>query len=185
MTAPGWEGILDKGEKILWQGRPDGRVRVRIGDLFQTVFGVFFLGFAIFWTVMAAFMTSQGGGPPGFRIFFPLFGLPFIAVGAYLVFGRFLWSAYQRRHTWYTLTDKRAFFATDLPVRGRSLKSWRISPGTVIDFRPGPPASIFFAEEVRQGNQGRRYRVPVGFEWIDEGEEVFRLIRGIQREAKT
>ena len=30
-TPPGWQGILDEGEQILWQGQRAGLVRLRLG----------------------------------------------------------------------------------------------------------------------------------------------------------
>ena len=42
MSVPGWEGILDKDETILWQGRPDGRFHVGGKGIAGGVFGLFF-----------------------------------------------------------------------------------------------------------------------------------------------
>lgn len=169
----GWEGILDEGETVLWQGRPDGRVVFRIGKAFQFVFGLFFAGFALFWMVMA----SQAGGA------FWMFGLIHFSVGLAISFGALFWDAYRRRHTWYTLTDRRAFIATDMPHKGRQLQSYPIAPSTQLVFNPGPFATITFAHEERRGSKGRRYTVPVGFERIADGDEVYRHLRRIQEGA--
>lgn len=172
-AAPGWEGILDAGERILWQGRPDGGFRFKPGNIATFVFGLLFAGFAVFWMVMA---SAAGGG-------FWMFGLIHFAVGIGLSFGAIFWGTYRRNRTWYTLSDRRAFIATDLPFRGKQLKSFPIDADTVLDYRQGRLAALYFASETRRGNKGRRYTVPVGFERLSDGDEVYRLIRDIQKGA--
>lgn len=171
MSVAGWEGILDEGEKILWQGRPDGAIRFKPGNLFTFLFGLAFAGFALFWMILA----SRAGG------LFWAFGLIHFAAGLGLSFGTILWDAFRRRHTWYTLTDRRAFIATDLPVKGRALKSYPITDDTVLNYRQGDPATIHFSREERRGNKGRRYTVNIGFERIDDGEKVYGLLRQAQK----
>ena len=70
-------------ERLVWADRPIARVRGaqaigRIG------FGLFFSGFAVFWTA-AAWMMSRGAPDGAFGLFFPLFGIPFIVVGGGIV----------------------------------------------------------------------------------------------------
>ncbi len=174
MTTAGWEGLLDDDENIVWQGQPDGKFRLRGKNIVISVFGLFFLVFSLFWTVMAA---SAGQMPVGMRLLFPLFGLPFVLVGLYLVVGIHWFDALGRRKTHYTLTNKRAFIATQM--FGKRLKSYPIDEDTVLDLRPGPPDSLFFAEEVRRRKNGT-FRVPVGFELIPNGHAVYQLFRKAQ-----
>ena len=108
-----------------------------------------------------------------------MFGLLHFFVGLGVAFGATFWSAWRRRHTWYTLTDRRAFIATDIPFKGRSLKSYPITASTVLDYDSGNPASIMFNHEMRRSKNGS-YRVDVGFERIENGAEVYRLMRDIQ-----
>lgn len=175
----GWAPYLDRGEKLIWEGNPAAGLRFRASDIVQSVFGLFFLGFSLFWVYMASSITRDAPGPAGFGLIFPLFGLPFVAVGAYLVFGRFFWRSYVRGRTRYALTDKRAIIATN--AFGRKLKSYPITADTRLEFEPGPEATIWFAEEMRRGNKGRRYTVKKGFEYIHDGDEVYRLMRRVQQ----
>ena len=147
---------------------------MRVGNVAGFAFGLFFAGFALFWMIMA----SQAGG------FFWMFGLLHFFVGLGVAFGAVFWSAWKRRHTWYTLTDKRAFIASDVPFKGRSLKSYPITPTTVLDYDGGDPASIMFDHEMRRGKNGQ-YRVDVGFERIADGSAVYRMMRGIQEGQKV
>ena len=58
-------------------------------------FSLLWCGFAIFWEVMAFVMTAQAR--QGAAIVFPLFGIPFVLMGLYFVFGRFLVDSRSRR----------------------------------------------------------------------------------------
>lgn len=169
MTTSGWEGILDQNERILWQGRPDGRVVLRLSKIFQMIFGLFFAGFALFWM----FLAAQAGG------IFWMFGLLHFFVGIGISFGAVFADAWRRRHTWYTLTDRRAFVATDKPLKGRILKDYPITADTRLSFVEGPPDSVHFTQR-RTKNKGSE---PTGFDRIDDGKEVYRLMRDIQRGA--
>jgi hypothetical protein len=173
MSVPtGWEGILDPGERIIWQGRPDGAVTLKPRNILLLMFGLFFAGFALFWMVMAA----QAGG------FFWVFGLLHFSVGMGLVFAALYWGAYLRRRTWYTLTNRRALIARDLPVLGKKLKSWPITEGATLALIPGPPDTVVFAQKTRRGKNST-YQVPVSFERIEDGRKVYRLMRDIQTGA--
>ena len=168
-TGDPWAGFLDPGETILWQGRPNGNLRFKWGNIAISVFGVFFFGFAVHWTNMAA-QTDD--------FIFPLFGLPFMVIGAYMVVGVHFFDAYKRRKTFYTLTTKRAFIATD--VLFKSMKSFPITKETDLEYLPGPPATIYFARQKKRSNNGS-YLVRIGFELIEDGEEVYQHFHTIQQ----
>jgi len=187
----GWEGILATDEVILWQGRPDGQIAWRDLLSFESAFGLFFAGFATFWIAGAASITGGrtiGGGIAGVFSFFPLFGIPFLLVGLYLVVGRIFWDAFSRRHTWYTLTNQAAFIARDIFGR-RSLKRNPIGDMSNIDLQDNTPGSVIFAQETRMrrhysgtsNGMTRRPRtstqiIPIGFRRIDDARHVYRIL---------
>jgi hypothetical protein len=172
-TPPGWEGILEAGEEVLWQGRPDGTLSVHLSDAVQGFFGFVFTGFALFWIFLAA---SSGG-------FFWVFGLIPLGVGLGMSIGGPLWRAYRLRHTWYTLTTQRAFIATDNPVSGRNLMAYPVTPESPLKLVEANPGSVHFAETTRRNKNGT-FTVPVGFERIHDARDVFAQMRAIQKEAK-
>ena len=172
MTTPGWDGILDEGEDIIWQGRPDAKLVFKPENIVMFLFGLAFAGFALFWMVMA----SMAGG------FFWMFGLIHFSVGIGIFAKSIFGDTFERRKTWYTLTDRRAFIATDMPIRGRSLKSYPIDEDTVLDFIDGDLATIHFATERKRGKNGT-YTVNIGFERIENGREVYKKFRDVQRSA--
>lgn len=95
--------LLLPDETLVWTGRPDPGKHLGPVDVFLVPFGVFWLGFSIFWLV-----TAVSSGAP---FFFPLFGVPFVALGVYFVAGRFLVKAAGKRRTVYGLTEGRALVA--------------------------------------------------------------------------
>jgi hypothetical protein len=81
---------LMSGEQILWEGKPYTGLILRPIEFFLIPFSLFWGGFAFFWNIEAA----QGSADLGFQ----LFGLPFLAMGLYITFGRFLLDIYLRRN---------------------------------------------------------------------------------------
>ena len=90
---------LEAGERLHWSGRPGQGLRVRKADVFAIPFGLIWAGFAVFWE---AGVVSSGA-----PLFMRLWGIPFLAIGAYLVAGRFITDAWTRRNTVYGVTDRR------------------------------------------------------------------------------
>lgn len=175
-VPPGWQGILDPGERILWQGRPDGRVDFTRGSLRQAAFGLPFLVFGLTWMTMT-WQVVRDAPLPG--ILFPMIGLFITLSGLWQTIGTFLWDAYLRRHTWYTLTDRRAFVATQVMGR-RTLRDWPVDAETLLDYDGALPGTIWFAEAgARDRRFGRRGRV--GFEMLPDARAVHGLMRKVQR----
>ncbi|MEZ5715331.1 MAG: aspartate carbamoyltransferase catalytic subunit [Paracoccaceae bacterium] len=177
---PGWEDLLDAGETILWQGRPEPGITLRPVRPAQIAMGVFMTAFAVFWTSMAFSMTRDGHAPWFFRNLFPLFGLIFVGAGLHMAGGYALTRAVARRFTWYTLTNRRAFIATELPWQGKRLKSYVIAADTALEYDGADPGTLWFASETRRGNR-RSYTVPIGFKRIAGARKVHRLISDIQK----
>lgn len=170
-----WQGILGRDERILWQGAPTPGLRLS-GGLGLSAFGTVFTAFSLFWMAAAGWIGS-GTGVIG--TVFPLFGLPFLLIGLYMMVGRFVWGAYVRRGTFYTLTNRRAFVATANLGR-RALVAYEIDGGAPLELVVGPPDSVFFKATTDHGPHGR-LPLKVGFEYIDNGRRVFNLLRDVQK----
>jgi hypothetical protein len=82
---------------LLWMGRPVLGLRLSRSDIFAIPFSMMWGGFAIFWEA-----TVIVGNAPWL---FKLWGIPFVALGLYLIAGRFFWDAYVREHTFYALSN--------------------------------------------------------------------------------
>jgi len=91
------------GEKVLWSGRPV-KMPFIVPSLATIPFGLFFVGFSIFWMWEA---TSAGAPEP-----FALFGLPFVLAGLGLTVGPSIWQLMRYKNTEYVITDQRIITQT-------------------------------------------------------------------------
>lgn len=188
-TPDGWEGILAPGETIIWQGQPDAGIVWRDLISGETLMGVPFTAFAVVWVTMASTKLGSetahsGGAFDLFALVFPLFGVPFILVGLYMLIGRILWDAYLRSQTWYTLTDTAAYVATGVFGR-RRLKRYGFDAMIDPELEDDQPGTVWFASEIQLvhsggGDDGPRRtharRVKRGFRRLPDAREVYRLI---------
>jgi hypothetical protein len=86
------------GERLLWTGQPDVNRHFDRVDLYLVPFSLMWGGFAIFWEIAAII-----SGDP----LFVTWGIPFVAMGLYLIAGRFFVKARRKRRTYYAVTDRR------------------------------------------------------------------------------
>ena len=101
---------LSKDESILWIGRPNPMWLLGPDDIFLIPFSLVWGGFALFWEAA----VSSGG-----TSVFCLWGIPFVVLGQYFIWGRFIYKYLRRQKTYYAITDQRAlvleeFFGTNL-----------------------------------------------------------------------
>lgn len=193
MTASGWEGLLEDGEDVLWQGKPKPGLELSEMIDMQTVMGIVFTAFATFWVTQAASMVSEmRSAPEAFKLF-PLFGLIFVAVGLNMLVGRHIKTAYQRRNTFYTLTNQAAFIATK-SLGSRKLTRFGLDEMSEISLTDSAKGwgSVHFDKEVThyQSNRSNRRsstRVahrPIGFLRIDDARKVHRMLIEAQRDVE-
>ena len=114
---------LGSGERLLWSGRPRGGLRLRPQDVVLIPFSLLWGGFAIFWEIMALSTTAKAPAP--FRFLFPLFGLPFVMIGLYMIVGRFFFEARARARTIYGVTNQRILIVGG--ARGAQTRSLELS----------------------------------------------------------
>lgn len=103
---------LMKDEKILWSGQPEPKLLCK-KDLFLIPFGLFFFCFSIFWILGASGFLSGAHQLSAFG----LFGIPFVLVGAYTLFGRFFVKSWKQKNTYYAVTDQRILILCTAPSR--------------------------------------------------------------------
>lgn len=173
MSAPGWDGVLEPGERLLWQGRPDGALSFAGFEVGSAVFGVAMMGFALFFIRQG--MDALAEGPTG--IVFPLGGLVFLALGANMAGGRHFVEAWKRRHTWYSLTTRRAFIATEIFGR-RRLKSFPIDASTELDLVDGPLQAVGF-----RGSRTQLTGPRASFEGLEDARPVLAAMEKVKAGA--
>lgn len=172
---------LDSGEKLLWFGMPKQGILLRGSDIFMIPFSLLWGGFAIFWEIMALAIPDEKAGPVA--IVFPLFGIPFVLVGLYMIFGRFIYDSKKRSKTIYGLTDQRAIIVSGIFSRGvKSLNLKSISDVSLseksdksgtITFGQENPMMSFFGGNSFPGMGG--YSAPK-FELIESAKDVYNTL---------
>ena len=171
-----FQPLLSAGETLRWTGAPPTGLRFRAADAFLVPFSLFWGGFAFVWE--GAALTH--GGPP----LFALWGVPFCLIGLYLIFGRFIFDAFQRAHTAYAVTDRAAYVVVDGPfARTLVFNAQSIMP-IELKVREGARAgSIHFGPRAAYGSRGYGWNVwtsdSSGFTGIDDVASVYALVKEI------
>jgi hypothetical protein len=105
---------LRSDERLLWQGRPRGGVRLRAIDLYLIPFSLVWCGIIF---SMAGAMLLGVKADPASRFLL----IPFVAIGLYMLLGRFFVDAMRRKNTAYGVTGRRAIIVVDF--FGRQVQS--------------------------------------------------------------
>jgi hypothetical protein len=171
---------LDRGEHLLWSGNPRSGIRLRAQDAFLIPFSIMWCGFAIFWEAS----VIRTGAP----FFFMLWGIPFVCVGLFFVFGRFILDASSRARTSYGVTNERILIVSGLfsqQIKSLQLRtvtdvslSQRSDGSGTITFGPTNYMKNFFPAGSWPGT-GRC--APPSFDLIERAKEVYDIIRNAQR----
>jgi hypothetical protein len=172
--------FLSGGESLLWSGRPRTGVRLQAADLFMIPFSLMWGGFAIFWEMMVIRMHGSW--------FMKLWGVPFVAIGLFMIFGRFFVDAARRAGTYYAVTSNRVMIITQ---RGKTVASFPLEqiPGlTTTEGRDGFGNVVFVSGSPMVAQIGpllataSRGSAPV-LELIESPRLVAETITRAQREA--
>jgi Bacterial PH domain len=183
---------LDTGEKLLWSGRPRQGVLFRSSDIFLIPFSLMWGGFAVFWEAAALFATSRPqSNPPDFvRFAFPLWGLPFVALGLYFMFGRFFVDRAQRAKTTYGITDRRVIIRSGLFSRTtKSLNLRTLSDVTLAEKSDGSgtitlgPTAGLYSGFYGTSWPGMGRQLAPCLDTIPEAKSVYDILRRAQSTA--
>jgi hypothetical protein len=104
---------LMSGETLQWATMPNTSVILHSEDWTVIPFSLLWGGFAIFWE--AGVLGYWGNGAkkhpaPGFMV---LWGIPFVLIGQYLIWGRFLTDAWLKRKTYYAVSNCRVLIVQE------------------------------------------------------------------------
>jgi hypothetical protein len=97
---------LLSGESLFWAGMPNRSIIFHSDDWYLIPFSLLWGGFAIFWEAgVLGYWGHNSRGTPS--MFMAIWGIPFIVVGQYMIWGRFLYDAWIKRRTYYGVTNRR------------------------------------------------------------------------------
>ena len=185
-----FRSYLLSGERILWTGQPKQGIAASGRDVMLIPFSLMWGGFAIFWNVSVWSAPEQGQGPD---LFFRLWGLPFLVVGLYLIFGRFLHDAAARKRSYYAVTDQRILVLRGLISSNlRSLDIRRLPKLELSEHRDGTGTIEFEGDNsiFGSGRNGFGYWTPalssaVQFFRIEDPRRIFELVRNQEKAASN
>ena len=194
LAANSIESRLDPGEKLLWTGQPKQGVRLQPQDAFMIPFSLMWGGFSFFWEAGVLGLIHLGNSnrpqttPP---LFMAIFGIPFVLIGIYLIFGRFFFDAASRKKTFYAVTNQRLIIlnsflrfdltSLDLDATSNLNLSERSDGSGDIVF--GAAGSAVYSPGAGWPQSRRGYRVP-GFYLLPNAREVFDVIRSARTAAR-
>ncbi len=174
------EQELSSGEKLLWSGQPRAGIRLRASDAIVIPFSILWCGFAIFWE----WMVVSKGAP----FFFMLWGIPFVLVGLYIVFGRFVVDAMTRKKTFYGVTNERIIIMSGLFSQDTKSLNLRTLTDVSLSARSDGSGTIIFGPVYPIGRwmptgswPGAGRYAPPAFDMIEGAKDVYETIRQAQR----
>lgn len=188
---------LTPGETVLWAARP------RAGVLFhgnenepQVLFSLLWGGFATIWEIGA--IWSFESTHLGRSVLAILWGIPFVVMGQYAIWGRFLYAAWKKKQTYYAVTNWRVIVVHD--YRERKVASAEISAlqillkekysgeAGIIRFVPPPAIAARTWSEMITLDKWEIWdplsikRGPV-FEDVEDVDSVFQLISALRAKS--
>ncbi|WP_373355165.1 hypothetical protein [Pseudoroseicyclus sp. CXY001] len=179
MSAAEWAGRIEPGERLLWQGRPDGRVLWSEALSTEGAIGALLFLFPV---VRGVIWLTRDGGPTG-QV--PVVEAVALLAGLWFTVGRLVFDAWRRRGTAYALTDRAAYVADRLPARTPARYPLRADK-LAVEEAPFGLGDVWFAESQYRERASRDVRratgssiatisAPVGFRLIGEARMVHRL----------
>jgi hypothetical protein len=174
---------LGKGERLLWSGRPRQGLMLRPVDAFLIPFSVLWGGFAIFWEISVIVARAPWD--------FVAWGVPFVLVGLYIIFGRFVLDAWQRARTFYGVTSERVVIVSGLMARQvKSVNLDMLSEVTLTERANGSGTitlgrvSSYSWPHGAAGWPGFGNSLVPTIELSDGARDAYEIIRGAQRSLR-
>ncbi len=177
---------LERGERLLWTAQPIAARAMRAAFVLY-IFAIPWTAFSLFWEAMALspWLALRGQEDPtggiqtAVGIVFPLFGLPFIAIGFWMLAKPFVAAAKARR-TIYGLTDRRAVIAVFGEGKASEIESYgyeKMGPEMERKERADGSGSLYFAFKRTVDSDGDPRTERKGFEEIPSVREAESKLR--------
>ena len=146
---------LDPEEAVLWHGWQLARLDPRMFGIY--LFAIPWTAFSLAWTGIAVgAVASMGEEGPGILAWaFPLFGVPFIAVGGWMLARPFV-PLWERGRVLYVITDKRLLkLALGRTLEVSTVPADRIGPAQRRESRDGA-GTLSLAVRIGRDSDGDR-----------------------------
>ncbi|HEX2617707.1 MAG TPA: hypothetical protein VHL57_09200 [Flavobacteriales bacterium] len=143
-------------------------------------FSLLWCGFAIFWETSVIHADAP--------IFMKIRGVPFVLVGLYMVFGRFIADAMLRDRTFYTVTTERALIRSGLFNSTTVSVDLRSTPEITVQAKGDGSGDLIFGSAASWSAatsllmRQRGASKPPAFEMIADVQAVYNLVLRTKRE---
>lgn len=165
---------ITAGEQILWRGTPGPGNLLTRQDFFLIPFSLFWTGGVVF----ISFNILSTDSP----LFSKLFLIPFLCAGFYILIGRFLWTAYQRKQTAYVITNQKVIRKRGSRIDIQTLAN---APATHLEIHKDGYGTIAFGNPYmrthRSSNSFNGYDGLFSLENIPDAVRVQQIILNAQQ----
>lgn len=161
-----------KDEKILWSGQPKQGFDLPGGFILVLLVGLFFIGIASFMEYSAI---------QSFDIFQMIFCLLFLLLGLYLFFGSIIYKNYQKKRTYYAVTNQRIIILIN--SSNKKVESILINQIPVLNktVKKDGSGTIQFDNTGYRGTGENSYRIEaLSFDNIMDVDTVYRVISDLR-----
>jgi hypothetical protein len=161
-----------RDEKILWSGQPEQNLFLTVRNIVQIIFALVWLGI----TGSVGYFAIES-----FDIFTMLFLVPFVLIGLYLLFGSFIYSDYQKKRTYYAVTNQRVLILIN--SSNKVVKSKLISQIPVLNKTTNKDGigTIQFESTAYMSDVNGSYTIDgLTFDNIKDVDTVYKLISDLR-----
>lgn len=124
---------LRPNEKLLWSGHSVAAMELHTADLYIIPLGILLLSYPVFWMWRVHNISLSA----------TILGIPFLLIGLYLTAGRFFYSAQQRAHTTYAITDERVIIRSGIFRKRVTSLNLRALPALSLSEKADETGTIF------------------------------------------
>ncbi len=179
------------GESVHWAGMPNPKIIFHSDDWAAIPSTLIWTGFFVFWEGNALGYWGRASRPSRNDLFNTLWGIPFLIVGNYMVWGRFLHDAWLKRRTYYAVTNRRVLI---LQESWKRRTNWTYLEAIPAIEREGDATGTLWFGKKYPVIAGRRQKtrsmsrfevsgIPV-FADIDEVDGVQRLVQELRENVR-
>jgi hypothetical protein len=184
---------LYSDEIIYWAAMPDPHVTFHSDDWTLIPFSLAWCGFMMFWEASALgfWQNSRRSGSPD--VFAIVWGIPFVVMGNYMVWGRFLHDAWLKHRTYYAATNRRFLIVQDTVFHERNTGMIFLEAIPCMNREGTSRGTIWFGEKYPVlGSRGSKKRdmsrfslnEPLAVADIDDVALVERLISDLRAKVE-
>jgi hypothetical protein len=178
---------LMSGETIYWSGMPNPSVVFHSDDWTTILFSLMWTGFFVFCEAQSLGLWRTASRSAEKNTFMVFWCIPFLLLGNYMVWGRFLEDAWLKRRTYYAVTNRRVLILQEGWKRKTSATFLGMIPN--IEREGTATGTLWFGPKypiiARRGQNKRNMsrfsigEVPV-FADIGDVDSVYRLIMDLR-----